>query len=248
MNADVELEEEQRIRTEEIHFLQNVCTSLQDEGERDRMRRSLVVMLYSHFEGFAKFTFEIYRRAIDTAGLKCCEVQPALASSALRDLFKAFRTTDSAQNFLPRALQGLSDLRPLAIERAFVEKAWDFGQRTAAIPDDFIDLESNLKPVVLRKNLFRLGLPHDLFDSLEGSIHKLLNYRNNIAHGSYLAGISEPVYIELRDAVFRIMDELRVTILASISAQSFRLPIAAPSTPQGGIQPASVAPQPASAP
>lgn len=231
MNADVELEEEQRIRTEEIHFLQNICASISSDAERDRMRRSMIVMLYSHFEGFAKFTFEIYRRAIDLAGLKCSEVQPTLATSALRDLFKAFRNPDTAQNFLPSALQGLGELRSLAIERSFVERAWDFGQRTAAIPDDFIDLESNLKPIVLRKNLFRLGLPHDLFDSLESSIHKLLNYRNNIAHGSYLAGISEQIYNELRDAVFRIMDELRATILASISAQSFRIRVASAPPP-----------------
>jgi HEPN superfamily RiboL-PSP-like protein len=44
-------------------------------------------------------------------------------------------------------------------------------------------VESNLKPVVLRKILFRLGFPPETFASHEGTIHRLVNRRNNIAHG-----------------------------------------------------------------
>jgi hypothetical protein len=222
MDPAAELEEEQRIRLVEIAFLENICTALPTEDEKDRMRRAMVVMLYSHFEGFAKFTLELYRRAVELCGLKCCDVQPALATSALRDLFKAFRSPDQAQNLLPTVLLSSNELRPLAVERAFIEKAWDFGQRTVSLPDDFVDTESNLKPIVLRKNLFRLGLPHDLFDEVEGSVHKLLNFRNAIAHGSRLSGIDEPDYNELRAAVLRIMQELKRAILDAITSEAFR--------------------------
>ena len=161
--------------------------------------------------------------AIDEGRLKCCEVQPSLATAALNDLFKAFRNPDHGKSFLPKALQSVSELRSLAIERAFVENAWDFGQKIASIPEDFVDMESNLKPMVLRKNLFRLGLPHDLFDKIENSIHRLLNYRNTVAHGSRLTGFDESEYSDLEQAVVQIMDELRETIIAAIANQSFRL-------------------------
>ncbi len=222
MDPAAELEGEQKVRVEEIVFLQNICNGLQSNDQKDRMRRSMVVMLYSHFEGFAKFALELYRRNVDERGLKCREVQPVLATCALKDLFKAVRGGDQGKTFLPKTLQLVQELRPIAVERAFVENAWDFGERTASIPEDFVDTESNLKPVVLQKNLFRLGLPHDLFDSIEGNIHRLLNYRNKIAHGGSHIGVDEADYNELYNTVIQVMDELKRTILSSIANQAFR--------------------------
>ena len=104
-----------------------------------------------------------------------------------------------------------------------MENAWVFGQRFAAIPQGYVDTESNLKPIVLRKNLFRLGLPHDLFDGFENSINKLLKYRNDIAHGKRDVVINETDYDKLFAIVSEIMDELRRSILKAISTRAFRL-------------------------
>lgn len=223
MDPAVELEEDQSKRLEEIRFLQNICAALPDEMEQNRMRRAMVVMLYAHFEGFAKLALEVYRRTIDEQGLKCCEVQPALATAALNDLFKAFRNPEQGLGLLPGPIKGFPELRAFAIERAFVEKAWEFGQQVVSIPDKFVDTESNLKPVVLRKNLYRLGLAHDLFDNMDASISKLLNYRHRIAHGGFPGGLDELEYTELSSAVMLIMDELRKTILQAITSEAFRL-------------------------
>jgi len=223
MDPAADIEQDQRIRLDEIRFLHIICANLSSEDDKSRMRRAMVVMLYSHFEGFAKFTLEVYRRFVDQSKLKCCEVQPALATAVLRDLFKAFQNPDGGRSFLPKELMDARELRPLAIQRTFVENAWAFGQRLAAIPDGYVDTESNLKPVVLRKNLFRLGLPHDLFDGFEGSINKLLHYRNSIAHGKRDLAIDETDYDKLFIAVSEIMDELRRSILKAISTSAFLL-------------------------
>jgi RiboL-PSP-HEPN len=223
MDPAADIEQDQKIRLDEIRFLHNICANLSSEDEKSRMRRAMVVMLYSHFEGFTEFTLEVYRRFVDQSKLKCCEVQPALATAALRDLFKAFQNPEGGRSYLPKELMDARELRPLAIQRAFVADAWVFGQRRATIPDGYVDTESNLKPIVLRKNLFRLGLPHDLFDGLEDSINKLLHYRNNIAHGKRDLAIDETDYDKLFIAVSEIMDELRRSILKAISTQAFRL-------------------------
>ena len=41
--------------------------------------------------------------------------------------------------------------------------------------DKVVDPESNLKPDVIRKTLFRLGFQHDTFHPHEATVHQLLN-------------------------------------------------------------------------
>ena len=54
------------------------------------------------------------------------------------------------------------------------------------MPDDVIDTESNLSSIVLKKNLFKLGLNYPLVDEQNSNINKLLGIRNAIAHGDIL--------------------------------------------------------------
>ena len=64
--ADIraELEDELRWRTEELRFFKNQLSDFRSDDERNRFRRALVVMLYSHFEGFWKAAFSIYVKAL----------------------------------------------------------------------------------------------------------------------------------------------------------------------------------------
>lgn len=218
--AATELEEDQLIRQEELVFLENLCGTLHTD-EQDRMRRSMLLMLYAHLEGFAKLAFTVYCRHINEAGILCRDVQPELATSALRDVFRAFRNPQGAENFLPHELRNLKELRPLAIERTLVKEAFTISLRTVSLPDTYIDTESNLKPEVLRKNLYRLGLPHDMFDAHESTVGKLLGRRNNIAHGSEVAGISADAYSSMKAAVYSVMDALKMKIVESIQTRAY---------------------------
>src|SRR5262249_9532117 len=113
------------------------------------MRRSMLLMLYAHFEGFAKIAFTVYCRHINEVRVCCKDVQPELGTTALRDVFKAFRNPVSAENFLPPELRAMNDLRSLAVERTLVSDAFVLGHRAVSIPDNYVDTESNLKPIVL---------------------------------------------------------------------------------------------------
>ncbi len=89
------------------------------------------------------------------------------------------------------------------------------------IPDKYIDMESNLKPIVLRKNLFRLALPFNMFDDYDGVLNRLLSQRNNIAHGALVAGIDKLDYQEIRSAVMKVIDELNKKIIEAILNRSY---------------------------
>lgn len=218
--AAAELEEDQRIRQDELAFLENLCGNL-NVAEQDRMRRSMLLMLYAHFEGFAKIAFTIYCRHINEAKVCCKDVQPELGTTALRDVFKAFRNPDSAGNFLPEELRNMDDLRSLAVERTLVKDAFTLGHRAVTIPDKYVDTESNLKPIVLRKNLYRLGLRHDMFEAHEPTVGQLLGRRNNIAHGAEVIGIDAFTYNAMRTAVYSVMDDLRLKITNAIATRAY---------------------------
>ena len=83
-------------------------------------------------------------------------------------------------------------------------------------------MESNLKPIVLKKNLFRLGLDYAAFDDVMGDINKILGYRNKIAHGKYKAGIQEQEYFGYKKSAFEVMESVRNQISSSLDTESYR--------------------------
>ena len=222
-NAAAQMEEDKRFRVGELVFLENICEALPEVGSQNRMRKVLLLMLYAQLEGFTKNTLEIYRRHIDESGLTCGDVRPELATSAFADVFKALQSSDKAtKNFLPVELNELKeDLRTFAIQKTLVDRAATYMRTALKIPDKHVDMESNLKPVVLKKNLFRLALPFSMFDEHDGVLNRLLNQRNRIAHGDLVAGIDESDYEDIRKAVIKIMDELSQKITDAILNRSY---------------------------
>lgn len=55
-----ELEEELRWRQEELAFFKNQLGDIVLESDADRYRKSLVLILYSHFEGYVKIALQTY--------------------------------------------------------------------------------------------------------------------------------------------------------------------------------------------
>lgn len=218
-----ELEQDMKWRFDEIRYLQNIGSFVSSPEDRKRYQRSLVVMLYAHFEGFCKFSFTLYVNAVNSANITCGEANYAIAASSLHDLFTALRDPSGKCPEFRNTLPDDTKLHRLAREREFVEKTDLFLRRPIKIPDDAIDLESNVTPKVLSKNLYQIGLPHDLFKGQTGDINKLLNYRNNIAHGEAIT-IGNDDYFKLRDMVFRLMEEVTVATIQALSNQDYLRP------------------------
>lgn len=87
--------------------------------------------------------------------------------------------------------------------------------------DKVVDPESNLKPDVIRKNLYRLGFQHDMFERHEGTVHQLLNKRNAVAHGSTRLGVEEDDYNKLEAAVLDIMNDVVKLLFESLRRRSY---------------------------
>ena len=89
------------------------------------------------------------------------------------------------------------------------------------IPDETVDTESNLWYIVLQKNLYKVGLPIDLFGDLSSDIDALVNRRNSIAHGTERAGVSENEYLKWETKTNRVMEEIIKCIYHNVCYEKY---------------------------
>lgn len=202
---EADLERDLSERTTELLFYQNQTQAARSIEDADRLRRALVLLLYAHFEGFAKFAFEAYLLAVNALELSCRDASTTLVAATLQDIFKELRSAHPVRGLFKGQVAEDSTLMRFAREMRFVETAYEILDRKVMIPDTVVQTESNLKIHVLRKLLFRVGLDPALFDEYTGEIEELVNRRNLIAHGADRAGVEEQVYTKLRDSVLKVM-------------------------------------------
>jgi hypothetical protein len=221
-----QIEAEITWRRNELRFLSNLLLAMDKEEERAVFRKAIVVMLYAHFEGYCRSALTIYVRAINQEGLTCEQMNEALAAAVLRDVFAALhggKKSDVFRKNLPQeeALHGVArQVEFLSVYPRVI------AAQPALIPEDIVDAESNLKPVVLKKNLFRLGLSPNLFETHDGAINQLLRRRNDVAHGVYVVGLRHEDLQPLQETVFIIMDEIAAEIGRALESGAYRRAVA----------------------
>ncbi|MBN1609915.1 MAG: hypothetical protein JW940_25010 [Polyangiaceae bacterium] len=216
-----EMETEREWREKEMRLLRNQLSFLESEEDRMMARKALVVMLYAHFEGICRALLAMYVNRLNALGLRVADVIPELAAASLSGVFQALRNPTSKCAEFRRPLPDDSELHRFARDRDFVEAFSEFSERGVQLSADVLDAESNLKPVVLRKMLFRLGLDRELTRPWEGAIHNLLRRRNDVAHGTAKAGLDEREYRELEQGIAQVVDALVVAIFGAVTQQAY---------------------------
>jgi len=227
MKVDIlraEMEGDLTWRVDEIRFFQNTCASIASEAEQQRFRKALVVLLYANFEGFAKLVFSTYVSAVNAEAVACQDANLAIAAASLADVFRYLRDGNGrVLDYKKLQLPDDKQLRKFARDREFLSQALDLMQRPVAIPDKVTSTEANLGRDVLRKILYRLGLPHQDFEDIEPDLERLRLQRNNIAHGDAKQGITKKDYEKLRDCTLRIMRELMLGVTHALASKQFLL-------------------------
>ncbi len=193
MTADefrANLENDLAWRQEEIAFFKNQLNYVTEEN-KNRYRKSLVLILYSHLEGFIKLSLQTYVQYINSLGLTRNMVTVGLKTASMNKEFNAYDNLDRKSDVFRRELPEDSGLHRFFRRVDFVSQYDEFIGQDLEIDDSIVDTESNLWYIVLKKNLYKLGLPIDLFQDYESDIDALVNRRNSIAHGNFRSGISK---------------------------------------------------------
>ena len=193
MTADefrTSLEADLAWRQEEIAFFKNQLNFV-SENNKNRYRKSLVLILYSHLEGYIKLSLQTYIQYINSLELTRSMVTVGLKTASMNREFNAYDNLDRKCDVFRRDLPDDAGLHRFFRRVDFISQYDEFIEQNLEIDDSIINTESNLWYIVLQKNLYKLGLPVDLFQEYERDIDALVNRRNSIAHGNFRSGISE---------------------------------------------------------
>jgi hypothetical protein len=201
-----ELEYERSWRLDELRFLENLSEGIAGEDERRSYRKTLIVMLYSHFEGFAKIALLIYLRAVNNAKLECDVLNDALVAAALGPLFNQV-TSGSKHSMFRRLLPEDPGLHATARRIDFLSSLPEVFSRTAVIDDRIVDTGSNLRTIVLKKNLYQLGLDETLVESHRVDLDRLVEDRNDLAHGVKRDGPTSQDYEKIRTSTLESLTQ-----------------------------------------
>ncbi len=219
-----QLEKDLAWRQDEMRLLCNQLSSISKDEDKERYCKALVVMLYSHFEGFFKMAFEIYIDAINAERITHSEASEYVAAASLVDVFQDienpnkpnvkccdfFRSPSPEEKF-QRFFRHVHIIRGL---NSLLEQQVN-------IPDNIINTESNLRPKVIQRLLYRLGFPYDKFDEYEETIQNLLMRRNYFAHGEDARSIKETDYIIIEKNIYNIMSELMIMLTQAVKDRSY---------------------------
>lgn len=201
------LEDELLWRFEDINFFKMQLTNLEKEDEKRRYRKSMVLILYSHLEGFIKSALLYYVQYLNSLRKRRDEFDFNLIATSMNAEFKAYDNKNIKSTlFNNKKVPSDSEIHNLYRRVNLLESSSNLLSQTLYIDDSAIDTESNLWYVVLQKNLYRVGLPTEMFADYKKDIDGLVNRRNTIAHGKQTHGIDESEYQKWEDSTKNIME------------------------------------------
>ena len=212
-------------RSDELTALTNLITREKDGETQSQLRKAVVVVLYAHFEGFCIFGLNHYVTAVNREQVLCKDAVAAIVAGGWEPVFRAMETGDQKCRVFSRPLPSDDKLHRHWRRRHFVEELDGLKMRAVKIPDDVVDSESNLRPAVLQRNLFLLGLDHRFVDPHCDTINSLLARRNRIAHGDDRRGVSKEDLRKYEGMVFDVCFELVEFLDAAFRTKAFLMPI-----------------------
>lgn len=188
----------------------------------------MLVMLYSHYEGFCKTAFLIYINTVNREELQRKKANHRLAACSLHSVFNAYedieRKPDIYREIFKRALPEEKKLQRFARQVDLLVNLDGFWDEVVIVSEEIADTESNLWPIVLKKILFRLGLPEQSFKDYEVNISWLVNMRNGVSHGREKDGIKEEEYNSIEQKVFYILEGVIEVIIEALKSQKYLCP------------------------
>ena len=214
-----EIEIEYLHRLDELAKIENSLRLTGPESDEDLqglLRNAMVLMLYAYFEGFCKKIFEIYVIYLNRKKEKVECVKSPLAAASIAKEFDLLEDSRHAPEGYGIDYNENGRLMRYARRIEFTEQFRKLMEKTVSIPESILNTESNLRPEVLNRILFNLALDYKVEDQERGYLNKLVNYRNNIAHGTFARPISIEEFNNCKKTTLLLMERIKNEVIRCI--------------------------------
>lgn len=202
------LDEELAWRRKELAGLKGLIDNASSAGsKRETLLRCGVALLYAHWEGFIKAAAAAYLEFVSRQQLAYNELSANFVAVGIRALLSRAAQSKRARDH--------NDLVAFFLTR--------MSDRSSIPFRSVIHTESNLSSTVFRDIVEKLGLDFSFYETKINLIdEKLVESRNNIAHGNYLL-IDTEGFANLLGKVLIMMQTFRNQINNSALAKGYCL-------------------------
>lgn len=171
--------------------------------------KTLIVMLYAHFEGFFKDCLECYVRYLNSTELQLNNFIDAIITASLSREYAAFEDINRKCKELITVPPAEEFLHKYHRRRELTQKfISNYLSKKIKIDEKIINTKSNLDFGVLQENMYILGLEYNYFIDKQDTITKLVRLRNAVAHGSQREPISILEFEKMEEDILEIMNEI----------------------------------------
>lgn len=171
--------------------------------------KSLVVMLYAHFEGFFKDCMEIYIKYVNSSARLLKDFNDSIIAASLSREFSSFEDMNRKCKELTSPPPSEDYLHKFHRRKELtITFNSNYLHKQIRIKENVINTKSNLSYDVFQANMFILGLDYNKFDSEKTNINRLVNLRNSIAHGSQKDPIEFHELEELEKNILLLMEDM----------------------------------------
>lgn len=190
---------------------------LAEAEETNVLLKSVILLLYAHWEGYIKKSSKTYLKFISENQVEVSKLTDNFKYFALKGLSKEVfnsrdtLTTNNELNFISK----FNEINAMTIDKLLRINLENERDKT------IIDTQDNLTPAIFKKILDIIGIKYlDGYESKKTQIEiNLVAHRNSIGHGNKKLSSNEDFLLEiaslkeLRDIIFLIIENFRDDII-----------------------------------
>jgi len=201
------LSQESSWRKKELANLRSLLEAKRDYFEKEKvLGRCGVAILYAHWEGFVKHAASAYLEFVAMQRMRHCELPDNFLSIILKNKFGVINASSSFVQF------------------NMIAKFFDceFQNQSNLPHKHIINTQSNLSSGILKEIINLLGLDPACYESKKNLLDKkLLEKRNQIAHGDYVI-IDIDEYVELHEEIISLIELLKTQIENAVAQRKYK--------------------------
>ena len=192
-----ELEDDLNWREAELASFKLLVSSAPKKSVKEQaLLRALWILLYAHYEGFCKFSWDLFLSAIQEQVIQRSLCNDQIACLSLEKNFKKLK----------------GNLSPNAIW-SFCVAEFPRLMSEAIVFDVKLETQYNLWPNIFKDNLQKISLPVQIINEHSTRIKTLVARRNDIAHGQKMIIKDLNDYQKYEDSALLVMHDLAINIL-----------------------------------